>query len=107
MSSEGRVAGHAPGNDERIRAIKIGPFDVRGQVNARETHRVFLVHITEQLDVLGLRQFTRGKQLARTAVVEFARVPHLRAGQQAHANEVRAAGNGDAQAGTPRRCAPD
>src|SRR6266851_582583 len=48
-----RAAGHAYGNDQRISAVKLGPFDMRGQAEAGKRDRVLLVHVGEDVDIVG------------------------------------------------------
>ena len=59
---------------------------------------MLLVHIGEDVDLLGVKLLALAHQVGGAAVVELAGVPQSRPGQNAHANESGAGGHGDREA---------
>ena len=62
-----------------------------------KAHRVLLVDVGEELDVLGAQLLAPAHQLGRAALVPRAGLPHARAGEHAHPDEAGARGDGDAE----------
>ena len=56
---------------------------------------MFLVHVGEDVDVFGAKLLPLADEVGGAAMVELARVPQARPGQDADAEEAGAGGHGD------------